>query len=657
MKVFSTHFFRKISGEEGRPLAAYGVSTVSEKIESSDDQTTDYIFSSVIILQSFNIFTAILRNGLSKNPLEIWKALIFTFTILILESFGAVILYYKIFPEISTWWKYCLLLTSSFWQGFCGILVSPSYENQSSIRKLAQIICSAIGAAGNVVIIIFLFVSDSRLKNINFLIYLSIYLILNNLNFLVNYAIKPINNSRFQKFLQDLEKCQATLDIWKRLATILIFSTASIISKSTGHSKEIFNQKMESSQLLWMLLCLGIFYFFFRISLNVILGAGNRMILMICHCIIIPLGTSGVLILQEKLYNNTDKAQQKLQIWEPLIGVLLICTSNLFSCCYLYLQDYSKTMEANILFFDSVNLGFCTIQNVSHNLRKFILGQRSYVEFYKAPYQSSSSDKNTANDKSRKKAKPTKIYICPTFYRENQEEMEVLLKSLQRVYNSKDNGNLYEFEVHLWFDQVIDLKNEPQIMNNFVHDLIDVLKNWNFVAKNWYGTPYGMRLEYEFPVRNTNNNNSGNDVISRFYVHLKDQRKIQHGKRWSQTMYMYYLMNHKEGYDGSNVEQHMKTIANLENRFILALDADVNFGDKDVRLCLKKSNEDQDIAICCGRIKPTGYGPIVAYQRFEYACGHWLQKACEDILGVVLCSPGHRGRGDDNAPKVVAYRF
>lgn len=42
------------------------------------------------------------------------------------------------------------------------------------------------------------------------------------------------------------------------------------------------------------------------------------------------------------------------------------------------------------------------------------------------------------------------------------------------------------------------------------------------------------------------------------------------------------------------------------------------------------------------------------YQMFEYAIGHWLQKATEHVLGCVLCSPGcfslFRGKAvmDDN---------
>lgn len=33
-------------------------------------------------------------------------------------------------------------------------------------------------------------------------------------------------------------------------------------------------------------------------------------------------------------------------------------------------------------------------------------------------------------------------------------------------------------------------------------------------------------------------------------------------------------------------------------------------------------------------------GPMIWYQKFEYAVSHWLQKATEHLIGCVLCSPG-----------------
>lgn len=31
---------------------------------------------------------------------------------------------------------------------------------------------------------------------------------------------------------------------------------------------------------------------------------------------------------------------------------------------------------------------------------------------------------------------------------------------------------------------------------------------------------------------------------------------------------------------------------------------------------------------------------MIWYQMFEYAVGHWFQKAAEHVFGCVLCSPG-----------------
>ena len=55
-------------------------------------------------------------------------------------------------------------------------------------------------------------------------------------------------------------------------------------------------------------------------------------------------------------------------------------------------------------------------------------------------------------------------------------------------------------------------------------------------------------------------------------------------------------------------------------------------------------------------------GPIIWFQMFEYACGHWLQKAAEHVFGCVLCAPGcfslFRGSAmmDDNVMNTYTSR-
>jgi chitin synthase len=77
-----------------------------------------------------------------------------------------------------------------------------------------------------------------------------------------------------------------------------------------------------------------------------------------------------------------------------------------------------------------------------------------------------------------------------------------------------------------------------------------------------------------------------------------------------------------------------------ENTFLLALDGDVDFRPEAVRLLVDRMKKNKKVGAACGRIHPIGSGPMVWYQKFEYAIGHWLQKAAEHILGCVMCSPG-----------------
>ena len=73
-------------------------------------------------------------------------------------------------------------------------------------------------------------------------------------------------------------------------------------------------------------------------------------------------------------------------------------------------------------------------------------------------------------------------------------------------------------------------------------------------------------------------------------------------------------------------------IFKLENTMLLVLDGDVEFRADAVKLMIDKMKEDKRIGSVCGRVHPIGSGPIVWYQIFEYAVGHWLQKVTENIF-------------------------
>lgn len=138
-------------------------------------------------------------------------------------------------------------------------------------------------------------------------------------------------------------------------------------------------------------------------------------------------------------------------------------------------------------------------------------------------------------------------------------------------------------------------------------------------------TPYGGRLVWTLPGR------------TKMVAHLKNKDKIRHKKRWSQVMYMYYLLGYRIMQMDASPERKM-VIA--QNTYLLALDGDIDFQPDAVRLLIGRMKVDPDLGAACGRIHPVGDGPMVWYQVFEYAIGHWLQKATEHVIGCVLCSPG-----------------
>ena len=219
------------------------------------------------------------------------------------------------------------------------------------------------------------------------------------------------------------------------------------------------------------------------------------------------------------------------------------------------------------------------------------------------------------------KTRDCTVFICSTMFHENVAEMSQLLRSINRIALApEDSDRQYIFESHIFFDNACTGSQ----LNQWIIQLLGLLSSTVSLEPNEVEkmeTPYGMQLKYA----RVNNKNAERDIP--FHIHLKDNNKVKNKKRWSQVMYMKYVLKHRTDIDSNK-------------SFILTTDADVDFTYDSVVALLDILDRDYKVGAVCARTYPLGSGPLVWYQTFDYTVGHWFQKAAEHILGCVLCCPG-----------------
>ncbi|TRY61889.1 hypothetical protein TCAL_08870 [Tigriopus californicus] len=260
------------------------------------------------------------------------------------------------------------------------------------------------------------------------------------------------------------------------------------------------------------------------------------------------------------------------------------------------------------------------------------------------------TESSTTNaPKSKTSDSITRIYACATMWHETRSEMMEMLKSIFRMdedqsarrvaqkYLKVVDADYYEFETHIYFDdafEISDVCDDWMQVNQFVRIFVGCMDEAaSYVHQTTIRlrppkkipTPYGGRLVYTLPGK------------TKMVVHMKDKSLIRHKKRWSQCMYMYYLLGHRLMELPISVDR--KAVL-AENTYLLTLDGDIDFQPPAVNLLVDLMKKNKNLGAACGRIHPVGSGPMVWYQLFEYAIGHWLQKATEHMIGCVMCSPG-----------------
>ncbi|CAC5411436.1 CHS1 [Mytilus coruscus] len=354
----------------------------------------------------------------------------------------------------------------------------------------------------------------------------------------------------------------------------------------------------------------------------------------VCFCVALTFGTpvylTGVfvahIINEPNWVSNTlmSKEVTDTGVYTMLVVFIIAWLSQLWICRHIWYSSHDRMAFVSRLF---VLPHYCSpVADLS------LLHSRRHKS--KHQFEDTYQDEDSVK---------TKVYICATMWHENRTEMKQILKTLFRldmdqaarsiakndvslsastesVFESRLDKkavmrDYYEFEAHIMFDDAMETtqrkeggekKREP---NEFVQQLMEIMSEAgmavyqvpiNLAPPDKLATPYGGRLVWTFPGEN------------KLVVHLKDKEKIRHKKRWSQA----------------------------ENTYVMALDGDVDFSPEALQLLIDRMKKNTKVGATCGRIKPGGSGPVVWYQKFEYAIGHWLQKSAEHVFGCVLCSPG-----------------
>ena len=130
---------------------------------------------------------------------------------------------------------------------------------------------------------------------------------------------------------------------------------------------------------------------------------------------------------------------------------------------------------------------------------------------------------------SAEKNQPSRIFICTTMYREADFEMGRLLRSLHKISQSKRLKNVY-LETHIFLDN----GTKDLHLTDFASQLVSLLESKMEVCAtkaNALSTPYGVQLNWVL------------EGGMPFFIHLKDSGKVKSKKRWSQVMYMSYVLN------------------------------------------------------------------------------------------------------------------
>ncbi|XP_048237922.1 chitin synthase chs-2-like [Haliotis rufescens] len=502
-----------------------------------------------------------------------------------------------------------------------------------------------------------------------------------------NYNNRFMNKILKVRFELQEGRCSVSMvaGVWKVIITVaavyLVMYLKGVDLKNTDKVFFVFTELHEDTTMLSSLLAVSIGGFVAYYAAYIACKLQMQITSFAVPIVVSILVTLG--ILAGDCHHNDTGFIQHISIYREKCDVsqnvyyvgILWFMSLLWISRHIWLPMQGRLEDFERLFINPFYCGILTCENLVLNRRRHnetvtysCDGPTDQQEHFFIVKPRGVKQSNSSTQQDATSAEIPFIYACATMWHETKIEMTQLLKSLFRLdkeqalreqcavlRNTVDVRDRFNYQAHIFFDDSLEINDDDKWQANvFVRTLIKVMSQACSAVHQRYMhlhapykviTPYGAQLIWEMP---------GGNLL---YVHIKDKNKIRHRKRWSQVMYMYYLLGYQILKDSAQdiVKQinpetpvdkkHVSEMIDLDtkrkskNTYVLALDGDTDFSPGSVRVLLDKMSNEK-VGAVCGRIHPIGSGPLVWYQKFEYAIGHWLQKSTEHVLGCVLCSPG-----------------
>ena len=127
------------------------------------------------------------------------------------------------------------------------------------------------------------------------------------------------------------------------------------------------------------------------------------------------------------------------------------------------------------------------------------------------------------------------VFICTTMYKETEAEMSRYVRSIKSTFDHAWEQENTKVEAHVVFDSSVS-DGEVNLRGRHFLGLLCEMFGFSGIDLLKFSTPYGCQIQVPRLAKDFS-----------MFIHFKDATKVKAKKRWSQVMYMHYVLKVRTG--------------------------------------------------------------------------------------------------------------